>query len=85
MDREQMQRLGFIGLSSLGAVLLAFVLGGIMLAATGHNPFDVYGQMFSYGFQTPQLLDMALAHLISVPTMVRVASVSKLRHPSGIE
>lgn len=59
MDREQMQRMGFIGLSSVGAVLLAFVLGGIMLAATGHNPFDVYGQMFSYGFQTPQLLDMA--------------------------
>lgn len=56
MDKATRQRLGFTAISTVAAVLVAFILGGILLAATGHNPFKVYGQMFSYGTEPPQLL-----------------------------
>ncbi len=59
MDRAGWQRIGFTAMSSVGAVVAAFVLGGVLLAVTGHNAFAVYGQMFDYGTQPPQLIDAA--------------------------
>ena len=59
MDRAGWQRLGFTALSSIVAVIVAFILGGVLLQLTGHNPFTIYGQMFDYGTQSPQLLDAA--------------------------
>ena len=59
MDRAGWQRLGFTALSSIGAVVIAFVLGGLLLQFTGHDAVSVYGQMFDYGTQSTQLLDAA--------------------------
>ncbi len=59
MDRAARQRLAVTAASTVGAVFLAFVLGGILLWATGHNPFTIYQQMFDYSSKPPQLLDAA--------------------------
>ena len=59
MDRAAWQRLGYTALSSVVAVAIAFLLGGVLLQLTGHNMFTIYGQMFDYGTQPPQLLDAA--------------------------
>jgi ABC-type uncharacterized transport system permease subunit len=59
MDRAAWQRLGVTSAGTFGAVVIAFVLGGLLLQITGHNPFTIYGQMFDYGTNAPQLLDAA--------------------------
>ncbi len=59
MDRAAWNRLGITAAGTVGAVILAFVLGGLLLLFTGHNPLTIYGQMFDYGTNTPQLLDAA--------------------------
>jgi ABC-type uncharacterized transport system permease subunit len=59
MDRAGAQRLGYTALSSIGAVAIAFLLGGLLLQLTGHDALSVYGQMFQYGTQPTQLLDAA--------------------------
>ncbi|MEO5834805.1 MAG: ABC transporter permease [Nakamurella sp.] len=59
MDRAGWQRLGYTALSSLAAVAIAFVLGGLLLQVTGHHAISVYRQMFDYGTQPTQLLDAA--------------------------
>ncbi|WP_239020786.1 ABC transporter permease [Nakamurella antarctica] len=59
MDRAALQRFGVIGVGTIGAVLVAFILGGVLLWTTGHNAFEVYRQMFSYGTEPQQLLDAA--------------------------
>ena len=60
MDRAAWQRLGYTALSSVAAVIIAFILGGILLQVTGHNALSVYGQMFEYGTRPQQLLDAAM-------------------------
>jgi simple sugar transport system permease protein len=59
MDRAGRQRLLYTALSSVAAVVIAFLLGGILLQVTGHNALSVYGQMFEYGTRPQQLLDAA--------------------------
>ena len=59
MDRAALQRLTVTAVSTIAAVILAFIIGGILLQATGHNPVIIYGDMFDYGTQGPQLIDAA--------------------------
>lgn len=58
IDRQKLVRGGLTVLASLVAVVLALAICGVLLAATGQNPFSVYGKMVSYGIKPKQLLDM---------------------------
>jgi simple sugar transport system permease protein len=43
--------------SSVVAVLIAFAISGVMLAATGKNPFDAYSKMIDVGLQSRYLYE----------------------------
>ena len=42
-------RLGYTVVSSALAILFALTVSGVILAVSGNNPFEAYGQMFEYG------------------------------------
>ncbi|CAN0442989.1 unnamed protein product, partial [Phaeothamnion confervicola] len=58
-NSEGLQRSLYTTASSVGAVLLAFVICGILLAITGKNPFTVYSKLIDLGLQKSRLLEMA--------------------------
>jgi simple sugar transport system permease protein len=43
-----------------GSLVFAFVVAGIVLLATGHNPFTTYRQLFNAAFVAPGSLDQTL-------------------------
>ncbi|HEY5664273.1 MAG TPA: ABC transporter permease [Ilumatobacter sp.] len=45
--------------SSVVAVLIAFAISGVLLAATGKNPFDAYAKMLDVGLQSSYLYQTA--------------------------
>lgn len=57
-NSEGLQRSLYTTASSVGAVLLAFAICGLLLAVTGKNPFTVYGKIIDLGLQKARLLEM---------------------------
>lgn len=43
--------------SSVGAVLIAFAISGVLLAITGKNPFDAYAKMLEVGTNSTKLYE----------------------------
>ena len=49
------RRLVYAIVSSGLAILFALALSGVILAVSGNNPFEAYGQMFEYGVRIDSL------------------------------
>lgn len=56
-DNLGLQRALVTAASSIGAVLIALVICGVLLAVTGKNPFDAYGKILETGLTPDKLLD----------------------------
>ena len=59
--------------SSLAAVLIALAIAGVLLAATGYNPFEAYSKMISAGLEKDKLLE-ALSR--ATPLMIAAVAVA---------
>ncbi len=57
-NSEGLERSLYTTASSVAAVLLAFVICGVLLVITGKNPFTVYGEMLDLAAQQARLLEM---------------------------
>lgn len=66
-----LQRALVTAASSIGAVLLALVICGILLAVTGKNPFDAYGKILETGLTSDKLLET-----IDRATPIMIAAVA---------
>jgi general nucleoside transport system permease protein len=65
------QRALVTAVSSVGAVMLALVICGVLLAVTGKDPFEAYGKILETGLTPNKLLEM-----VNRATPIMIAAVA---------
>ena len=63
--------------SSLGAVAIALVIAGVLLAITGKNPFEAYSKMLDAGLEKDKLYETVQRATPLMIAAVAVASTTK--------
>lgn len=74
VSKRQNLALKYKLLLTVGAILLSLVLGGILLACLGYNPFDFYVQMIMGNFKNASYLKLMIRVLI--PLLITSLGVS---------